>query len=70
MEVDTPPPKRSDRPPPLLLWRRTKRVRMTLSTHRMMDIVSTGQVVRGAEITSYRVTHVPPLPHIGSSKYA
>ncbi|BCQ02386.1 hypothetical protein TPCV2_01890 [Cutibacterium avidum] len=45
-------------------------MRMTLSTHRMIDIVSTGQVMRGAEITSYRVTHEPPDPHIEPRNHA
>ena len=51
VEVVMPPPKRSDRPPPRLLWRRMKAVSVKLSTTSTMDSVVMGHVMSGISIT-------------------
>ena len=47
MDVDIPPPKRSDMPPPRPLWRSTEAANKTLSTIMMIESVVMGQLTRG-----------------------
>jgi hypothetical protein len=51
MDVDMPPPKRSDMPPPRLLWKRINAARIRLVMTTRIETVRIGHVSKGATVT-------------------